>query len=115
MEDDANIAGVLEDALKDAGYEVDICENGSHALQKMADHKSDLVILDVLLPEKDGLTLCKEIRSHPATQKIPIIMSTCLTDSSTLREALSYPAVDFVSKPFLRDDLLQKVKEALSK
>ena len=115
VEDDQVISEYLESTLEDFGYQVGSCSLGAQAWAKISMQNPDLILMDVMLPDMDGITLCKQLHSDSQTGKIPIIMLTCLTDSSTIRQAYSYGAVDFIGKPFDRATLKSRVQKALFK
>jgi DNA-binding response OmpR family regulator len=81
-------------------YRVIEAVDGREALEKVSQHLPDIVLLDMNMPEKDGLQVCRELRENPGTQKIPIILLTARADEETKLAALSAGANDFLSKPF---------------
>ena len=87
--------------------------NGMEALQKVADEKPDLILLDIMMPKMSGFEVCKKIKSDPATQDIPIIMVTALQDLSDVERGVEVGTNDFLTKPVNRVDLLERVKSLL--
>lgn len=115
VEDDQTIRDYIVMVLKKFKYHVSSSENGAKAVEKIAQENPDLVLLDVMLPDMDGISVCKNLRANPKTDHIPVIMLTCLTDSATIRDAHLYGAVDFIAKPFDQKTLKARIDKALSK
>ena len=111
VEDEPAIAGVLRDDLELEGYDVTIVGDGEAATATAASRPFDLVILDVMLPGKDGFEVCREMRR--AGQRMPIIMLTAKTQESDKVMGLEIGADDYVTKPFSPRELRARVKAAL--
>lgn len=113
VEDDENIREIECFALKNSGHEVSGMVNAAQfdaALQKGI---PDLIILDIMLPDKDGLTILKELRENESTRKIPIIMVTAKTTELDKVKGLDMGADDYLSKPFGVMELISRVKALL--
>ena len=87
--------------------------NGMEALQKVADEKPDLILLDIMMPKMSGFEVCKKIKSDPATQDIPIIMVTAPQALPDVERGVEVGTNDFLTKPVNRVDLLERVKSLL--
>jgi len=111
VEDESAIAGLLRDDLVLEGYEVQIVGDGEAATAAVASSPFDLVILDVMLPGKDGFDVCREMRH--AGLAMPIIMLTAKTQESDKVMGLEIGADDYVTKPFSPRELRARVKAAL--
>ena len=111
VEDESSIAGLLSDDLSLEGYEVVSAGDGEAALAALASAPFDLVILDLMLPGKDGFEVCREIRRAGLT--LPIIMLTAKTQESDKVMGLEIGADDYVTKPFSPRELRARVKAAL--
>jgi DNA-binding response OmpR family regulator len=111
VEDEAAIAGLLRDDLALEGYQVEIVGDGEAAIAAAASSRFDLVILDVMLPGKDGFEVCRELRG--AGGRMPIIMLTAKTQESDKVMGLEIGADDYVTKPFSPRELRARVKAAL--
>ena len=111
VEDEPVIAGLLRDDLLLEGYGVDVVGDGEAATAAAAASPFDLVILDVMLPGKDGFDVCRELRN--AGQRMPIIMLTAKTQESDKVLGLEIGADDYVTKPFSPRELRARVKAAL--
>ena len=112
IEDDPNILSYIETLLKDWRYNVISCQTGGQAVEMASAEKCDLILLDVMLPDIDGITLCRQLRSDPHVRDTPIIMLTVLSDSNTINQTYSYGATDFITKPFTQAVLKNKIKKA---
>lgn len=93
-----------------AHYQVLEAVDGQQAIEKAAQFIPDIILLDMMMPEKDGLQACKEIRQRTTTQSIPIILLTARADEETKLKALSAGASDFLPKPFSTTELHVRIK-----
>jgi two-component system phosphate regulon response regulator PhoB len=113
VEDEPDVVELLEFNLRGAGFEVVSAEDGGEALKKAREHIPALIILDLMLPEVDGLEVCKILRRHPATAAIPIIMLTAKASEIDRVLGLELGADDYVTKPFSPRELVLRVKALL--
>ena len=115
VEDEPDAVELLELHLKNAGYDVTVAEDGEEALRKI--HKSipDLVILDLMIPEINGLEVCKVIRKDPATESIPVVMCTAKASEIDKVLGLELGADDYITKPFSPRELVLRVKNLLKR
>ncbi len=111
VEDEPSIALGLEDDLKLEGYEVEVARDGETASQRAREQSFDLIILDVMLPHKDGFEVCRELRR--AGLRAPVILLTAKTQESDKVMGLELGADDYVTKPFSPRELRARVKAAL--
>ena len=100
--------------LESRGYEVKTMTQGAGAVQAIKDDPPDLIIMDMLLPDKDGSEICTELKSLEATKNIPVILSSgqFLQDADLTSQGYAKPD-DYLMKPFEIDDLLSKIKKFL--
>lgn len=110
VEDDKSIRNLVEYALREKGYEVSGFSDGSNIVEKVRNENIDLLILDIMLPEKDGLSILKEIREF---SNLPIIMLTARTDEFDKVKGLDLGADDYITKPFSILELISRVKAVL--
>jgi DNA-binding response OmpR family regulator len=108
VEDDKNIARLLETNLKDLEYEVTLAFDGKTGLEEALSKKYNLIILDLKLPEKDGLEICRNVRSSP--EYTPILILTSMTTEMDRVLGLEIGADDYLTKPFSVRELLARVK-----
>jgi len=110
VEDEYAISQVLKAYLQKVGYEVVQVYDGDEVLEKFHEGYPDLVLLDVMLPNKDGWEILKEIRKE---SNCPVIMLTALGDVNYRLEGLNFGADDYISKPFVADEVIARVKAVL--
>jgi DNA-binding response OmpR family regulator len=111
-EDDKEIAAIEKDYLEINNIEAEIASDGNTALEMMRAKRYDLLLLDVMMPYKDGFQLCKEIRD---TWDIPILMVTAKTEPIDRIRGLGFGADDYISKPFDPAELVARVKSHLAR
>jgi len=114
IDDDIIIQETLRDILVELGYSVNIAGDGKSALSRLNQDKPDLIIMDIRLPDIDGVSLCREIRQVKETSKIPILVLTALSDVTTYHDAKLFGALDYIVKPFDLDVLRNKIEKILS-
>lgn len=110
VDDELDALELIEFNLKAAGYEVVTAKDGLEALNKARSAVPDLIILDLMLPEMDGLEVCKTLRREDKTARIPIIMLTAKTAEIDRVLGLELGADDYVTKPFSPRELVLRVK-----
>ena len=112
-EDDIDIREMEVYALKSAGFSVDAFPDGASLLAAVGLRIPDLVLLDIMMPGQDGLSVLKELRSGPETQAIPIIMVTAKTSEADTVKGLDSGADDYLTKPFGIMELVSRCKALL--
>ncbi|MBS0152933.1 MAG: response regulator transcription factor [Nitrospira sp.] len=113
VEDEQDIAQLVQHYLQKEGFRSATAMNGVEALKKVKEEKPDLIVLDLMLPEMDGLEVCKRMRSAPETAMLPIIMLTAKAEESDTIVGLELGADDYVTKPFSPKALVARVKALL--
>ncbi len=113
VEDEPDTAELLELHLQNEGYRVTVAADGEQALSKLHKLMPDMVILDLMIPEIDGLEVCKFIRKDPATESLPVMMCTAKTSEIDKILGLEQGADDYVTKPFSPRELVLRVKNLL--
>jgi DNA-binding response OmpR family regulator len=111
LEDDLLLGETLSDLLEDEGYEVRLCRNGQEALDATYGGSFDLYLLDINVPQIDGITLLSELRD--AEDKTPAIFLTSHSEKTKRREGFSIGADDYITKPFDNDELLWRMQALL--
>ncbi len=110
VEDEPKLAALLESYLVKEGYEVDVFNDGAEALQAFMLTCPDLILLDLMLPGLDGLSVCKELRK---TSEVPIVMLTARVEEIDRLLGLEVGADDYVCKPFSPREVVARVKAIL--
>jgi two-component system alkaline phosphatase synthesis response regulator PhoP len=114
-DDEPNIVLSLRFLLNQAGFRVRVAENGEAALQAIAEEPPDLVLLDVMIPKRDGYDVCQAIRANPAWSKVRVLMLTAKGRDVERAKGLALGADDYVTKPFSTRELVDKVRDLLAK
>ena len=113
VEDDKNISEIESFALKNAGHETMEFPDGKSFSRELMEKKPDLILLDIMLPDEDGLTILKNLRERRETRKIPVIMVTAKTTEIDKVKGLDNGADDYMTKPFGVMELVSRVKALL--
>jgi two-component system alkaline phosphatase synthesis response regulator PhoP len=108
-EDDADIAALIRHALEKAGYSAEVVDTGRRVMPAIASRRPDVLILDLMLPEVNGLDVCRAVRGHRETSALPIIMVTARGEESDRVVGLELGADDYVTKPFSPKELVARV------
>lgn len=111
VEDELSIVTLLQYNLQQAGYEVVTANDGEEALQKVATEQPNIVLLDIMIPNLDGMEVCKNLRLHRNT--VPIIMLTAKEDELDKILGLELGADDYITKPFSPREVVARVKAVL--
>jgi DNA-binding response OmpR family regulator len=112
-DDEPNIVMSLEFLMENAGYEVRVAGNGEETLKALVEFQPDLVLLDVMMPKRNGYEVLQAIRENVALQNIKIIMLSAKGRDVDVEKGLGLGADAYVTKPFATRDLVAKVKEML--
>ena len=113
VEDEKDLVELLTYNLEKDGYRVLSEMDGEAALKKIPEKMPDLVLLDLMLPKTDGLTVCKTLKANPKTAHIPVVMLTAKGEESDKIVGLELGADDYVTKPFSVKELLARVRAVL--
>ena len=112
-DDEANIVTALRFMLERNGFEVAVAENGAKALAAMASFAPDLVLLDVMMPVKNGFEVCQDIRGNPDWRDVKIVMLTAKGRDVDVAKGRALGADAYVTKPFSTKELVAQVKTLL--
>jgi len=113
VDDEPDFVETVEFFLSGSDYQVLVAKNGKNALEQVKNQKPDLILLDVMMPEMDGLEACKRLKKDPATNSIPIIMLTAKGRKEDVVEAIAAGADSYVVKPFNLTDLVERIEGIL--
>ena len=114
VDDEPDILEVARIILEKKGYGVITAKDGNEALEKVSASKPDLIILDIIMPRKSGLEVCKILKSDPETASIPILMFTVLGRNRDREQGLKAGADDYLVKPFSAEELVNIIKKHLA-
>ena len=120
IDDDPDLVESVTMMLESKGYEVDQAYGGVEGLEKAKAENPDAIILDIMMPDKDGFEVCKALKNDPQYQTIPILLLTAVvskfsTTKWTPRMALESEAEDWVDKPVEAEEIVRRVEVLLSK
>ena len=113
VEDDKNISEIESYALKNSGYQVESFENARTFWSRCQDRRPELILLDVMLPDSDGIEVLKKIRRNPDIRRVPVIMVTAKSSEIDKVKGLDNGADDYITTPFGIMELISRVKALL--
>lgn len=114
VDDEPNIALSVEFLMKREGYEVAVATDGQEALDMLPKVKPDLMILDVMMPRKNGFEVCSDVRNQSDFADLPVLMLTAKGREAEMKKGLSLGANAYIAKPFSTHELVAKVNELLN-
>jgi DNA-binding response OmpR family regulator len=112
-DDEPNIVASLEYLMKREGFEVTVANDGEAALRAVASLRPDLILLDIMLPKKDGFEVCQQIRANPEWRGVKVVMLTAKGRDTEVTKGLALGADAYVTKPFSTKDLVAQVRKLL--
>ncbi len=115
VEDDPDISNMLRIYFNGQGYDVDIAQRGSEALEKTRQVMPHLIVLDIMLPDIDGYEVCRTLRTNTRTSHIPVIFLTQKDERSDKLQGLELGADDYITKPFDIEELKLRVQNAIAR
>jgi two-component system, OmpR family, phosphate regulon response regulator PhoB len=115
VDDDADIRDMLRFKLANAGFDVHAEEDGETGLAAARDLKPDLILLDWMMPRLTGPEVCRELRSEPATERVPVILLTAKAQEADVQRGFAAGADDYIAKPFSPRELLSRVQALLAR
>ena len=113
VDDEPDIVTVLKMGLKRKGYEVITAYDGKEALEKAKAERPDLITLDVMMPEVDGYTVCRELKNSDEHQAIKIIILTAKDQAEDMQQGKEARADLYMTKPFDMDELFEKIQNLI--
>lgn len=114
VEDDRSFQSAIVEMLSQEGYETISAFDGEEGLAKLSQEKPDLVLLDIILPKKDGFEFLSQMKNNPETKEVPVLILTNLEEVDKVQKAVDLGATTFMIKSdYSIKEVLEKVKEAL--
>ncbi len=113
VDDESDIVSTVQYRLKFCDFEVITANNGKEGLEKAADEKPDLILLDINMPIMDGHEMLERLKSRPDLKDIPVIMLTAYSDTKDIAKAADIGIADYVTKPFDFTELMEKISNTL--
>ena len=110
VDDEKEVLDEMEAWLGEQGYQVMTAGNADEGLQKLDQNPAHLLLLDISMPKKDGLSMLSDLKRNTKTAEIPVIMLTARVETSTILEAMEMKACDYVTKPFNENELLRLIR-----
>ncbi|MFY9705196.1 MAG: response regulator [Desulfobacterales bacterium] len=119
VDDEPDFSAIVQGNLEKEGFEVEVAYNGVEGLQKVQSNPPDAIVLDVMMPEKDGYVVCKELKGDDKYCNIPIILLTAVASHVTStrythREGMSTEADDYIAKPASAEEITKSLKRLLN-
>jgi DNA-binding response OmpR family regulator len=114
VDDEPEVVDLIGLNLIEAGYEVMTAASGREALERTAARRPDLILLDLMLPDIDGFSVCEILRSTKTTAAIPIVITSVWRSAGSRRLGRELGAFDYLAKPFRPDELVDRVRRTLA-
>jgi len=114
VDDEVYIVHILDFSLGMEGYEVVTALDGEEALAKAAEHKPDLVVLDIMMPKMDGYETCKRLKAHESTRAIPVILLSAKGRNVDQKLGFEVGAEEYITKPFSPRKLVERINSILN-
>lgn len=114
VDDDPDLLRLLEKILRRRGYEVATSSSGRECLKRVKMERPDLILLDVMMPDMDGWTVCKSLKADPETRNIPVVVLTVMTSEDSIEGGLKFAGCDArLEKPIIREKLFGTIEGLL--
>ena len=113
VDDEPNIVLSLEFLMRQAGYDVRVARDGEAALKAIEDDPPELILLDVMMPKRDGFDVCQTVRANPAWKGVRIVLLTAKGRDIEREKGMALGADDYITKPFSTREVVQRVKQLL--
>lgn len=113
IDDEPEVVDLLKKRLEKAGYQVMTATDGPQGFKAAVEQKPDLILLDIIMPDVDGLTVLRQLKAEESTSSIPVVMVTAKGMTDSIFEAQKFGATDYIIKPFQWSELLKFIKRYL--
>jgi len=112
-DDNRDTIMILSTLLEKEGYRVITASDGLEAIQRTEAERPALILVDIMMPKKNGFEVCKEVKKNPRTKEIPVLIITAKTDPVSRENGFALGACEYITKPLSPRQILQKIKEHL--
>lgn len=113
VDDEEDMRFILNAGLRGLGYEISTAENGEQCLEKVAQKKPDLILLDIMLPALNGYQVCQELKKNPRFNDIPILLMSAKSEEEDKAKGKEAGASGYITKPFDMSDMAQEIRRFL--
>jgi len=118
VDDEPDFCSIVQGQLEKEGYDVELAYNGVEGLEKIRSNPPDAIVLDVMMPEKDGYEVCKELKADEATAGIPVVLLTAVASHVTSTryshaDGMSTEADDYIAKPASAEEICESIRGLL--
>ena len=110
VDDEEDLRTLIAAKFREEGFDTILAANGFEGFELAKKKKPELIILDLMMPGRDGISVCRDLRNHAKTKRIPILMLTALGETEQKIDGLEAGADDYMSKPFSPKELVLRVK-----
>jgi len=110
VDDDVETTALLANLIKNTGHEPVAVNSSLTAIETIKEEAPNLILLDIMMPDVNGIELCKMIKANQAIKDIPVVMVSALSDKGTKRDSANAGAEDFLTKPVLPDEFAKKLR-----
>jgi len=114
VDDDIGLTQLLQLVFESRGFRVKIAHNGQSALQDLDQELPEVIVLDLTIPDVDGLEVCRQVRTNPRTSNVPVIVLTAKPGEDIRDKALKAGATEYLSKPIRPSQLIQHIREVIA-
>jgi two-component system alkaline phosphatase synthesis response regulator PhoP len=119
VDDEPDFCAIVQRQLEKEGFDVELAYNGVEGLEKVQAHPPDAIVLDVMMPEKDGYEMCKELKADDNTCDIPVVLLTAVASHVTSTryshaDGMSTEADDYIAKPASAEEITRSIKQLLN-
>ena len=115
VDDEGDIRALTRRTLSSVGHEVDVANDGNEALESMSENDYDLIVLDVMMPNKNGIEVIRDMRKTDQLRDIPVLIFSALGSGTRLMKEEGPIADDYIEKPFTRKEIITKIEKMLNK
>jgi len=114
VDDDTTNLQVIGSFLYNKNYKIILAKSGKDALKSIEKNLPDLILLDIMMPEMNGYEVCKKLKANNQTKDIPVIFLTAKTEAKDIIKGFNTGGLDYVTKPFIKEELLARIKTHIS-